>query len=209
MNTNLNHFIISSVQINYSKQPVAVFLLGANGSGKSSLRSYLNLADVQSNIDPDSLNRIAKYACKQNHQIYASKQAIRLFANAIDNNLNVCMESTLAGRSAMQRISQAKNRGYFVVAYFVGLCDVSINIERVKQRVALGGHDIERDLIIKRYKKSIDNLLNCYQFIDELHVIDNSNSYYELQFSKYHDQIVKYDLMSNWAKNIYLNLDSI
>ena len=206
MNTNLNHFIISRVQINYSHQPVAVFLLGANGSGKSSLRSYLNLADVQSNIDPDSLNRIAKYSHKDNHFIFASKQAIRLFANALNNNLNVCMESTLSGKSAMHRISLAKSKGYYVIAYFVGLSDVNTNIERVRQRVAAGGHDIERNLIIRRYQKSIDNLLTCYQFIDELHVIDNSKSYYELQFSKYRAQIVKYDLMSNWAKNIYAEI---
>lgn len=206
MNTNLNHYIISKIQLNYSEQPVAVFLLGANGSGKSSLRSFLNLAEIQTNIDPDALNRIAKYKHADNHLIFASKQALSLFSNAVNNSLNVCMESTLSGKSAMRRIELAKSKGYHVIAYFVGLSDVNINIERVRQRVLVGGHDIDRNLIINRYQTSIDNLLLCQNYIDELHVIDNSKSYYELQFSKYAKQVVQYDSMVDWSKNIYKKL---
>ena len=43
-------------------------------------------------------------------------------------------------------------------------------------------------------------------YIDELHVIDNSKSYYELQFSKYAKQVVQYDSMVDWSKNIYKKL---
>ncbi len=209
MNTNLNHSIISKIQINYTHQPIAVFLIGTNGSGKSSLRTFLNLAEIQTNIDPDALNRIAKYSRAANHLIYASKQALRLFSSAINNNLNVCMESTLSGKSAMRRIEIAKSKGYYVIAYFVGLSDVNINIERVRQRVLAGGHDIELNLIKSRYKKSVDNLLFCNKFIDELHVIDNSQSYYQLQFSKYAEQTIKYDSMENWSETIYKYLNDL
>ena len=170
------------------------------------LRSFLNLAEIQTNIDPDALNRIAKYKHADNHLIFASKQALRLYSHAISNSLNVCMESTLSVKSAMRRIALAKSKGYRVIAYFVGLSDVEINIERVRQRVLAGGHHIERNLIINRYQKSIDNLLLCHNLIDELHVIDNSKSYYELQFSRYAKQFVKYDSMAKWPKNIYKQL---
>ncbi|MEE9345450.1 MAG: hypothetical protein V3U88_07565 [Methylococcales bacterium] len=37
-----------------------------------------------------------------------------------------------------------------------------MSIERVAERVAHGGHDIPRETIIRRYYRSIDNLLNDY-----------------------------------------------
>jgi predicted ABC-type ATPase len=202
MHHHLNHAIISQVQIDYTHQPVAVFLLGANGSGKSSLRSYLDLSDIQTNIDPDALNRIAKYRAKDNYLMFASKQAIRLFNHALRSNLNVCMESTLSGQSAMNRIKVAKNHGYYVIAYFVGLSSVELNIERVRQRVLKGGHNIPNNLIVKRYQNSIDNLLHVYYCLDELHVIDNTQSHYELQFTRFKEKLVKYDVMRKWANSV-------
>ncbi len=203
MNSNLNHSVISQTQISHTDKPLAVFLLGADGSGKSSLREYLNLSSIQTNIDPDALNRIAKNTHNENYLLFASKQALTMFKHATQNHLNLCMESTLAGKSAMKRLSQAKKRGYRVLVYFVGLSKVELNIKRVAERVQKGGHNIDRKLIIKRYSESIENLIVSQKHIDELHVIDNSKDYYNVQFSKYDNQFIQYDRLENWAKELF------
>lgn len=208
MNTTINQFVVKSIQINLKHQPVAVFLLGANGSGKSSLRSYLDLADIQTNIDPDALNRIAKLRYHEHHLLFASKQAIKLYKNAIENGLNVCMESTFSGQSIIQRVNLAKCKGYYVQCYFMGLSDVNLNIERVKQRVLRGGHDIDQVLIEKRFTESVDNLVAYSNLFDELHVIDNSDEYYRVQFSCYQGRFVLYEPMEAWAKNIHQRLQN-
>ncbi|WP_119328544.1 hypothetical protein [Cysteiniphilum halobium] len=66
MNTTINHFVMQSIQASDDNAPIAIFLLGANGSGKSSLRAYLDLSNIQTNIDPDALNRIAMLKNKDN-----------------------------------------------------------------------------------------------------------------------------------------------
>ena len=213
MNTNLNHFIVQSIQIGKGEtffaptiQPVAIFLLGTNGSGKSSLRAYLDLSNIQTNIDPDALNRIARLKCKNNPLIFASKQALQLYKSALENGLNICMESTFSGKSILSRILRAKQQGYRTVCYFMGLENVALNIERVADRVKKGGHDIAKPLILKRYDESISNLIKHQTLFDELHVIDNSLDYYRLQFSRYQTQWIHYDETLAWAEEIYQQL---
>jgi predicted ABC-type ATPase len=203
MNHTINQALIDKVQLKHDHQPLACFLIGANGSGKSTLRNYLNLSEIQTNIDPYALNRIAQLKHTQHHQANSARQAINLYTHAIENNLNVCMESTLAGKGTIKRIKKAKANGYYSLGYFIGINDVSINIERVRMRVQKGGHDIPENLIHKRYRESIDNLLTIYQNFDELHILDNSNTYYQLQTSIYQGQLIYHtNLIESWVQDL-------
>ena len=48
-------------------------------------------------------------------------------------------------------------------------------IERVAERVSKGGHNIPRDIIIRRYYEGIDNLFRIYMpIVDTWMLIDNS-----------------------------------
>ncbi|WP_119344488.1 zeta toxin family protein [Facilibium subflavum] len=207
MNHTLNQAVIDKIQPDYQYQPLAVFLIGANGSGKSSLRKYIDLSDIQTNIDPDALNKITRLKQGKDDVIYASKQALLMYRYALENKLNVCLESTLAGKGTINRIYQAKSQGYYIVAYFMGLGSVDLNIERVKKRVLAGGHDIPENLIIKRYQESCDNLIKVTKAIDQLHVIDNSQPYFALQFSRFNQQyIVHQDKQIKWAERLFQTL---
>lgn len=182
MNHIINQEIINQIQLNYDNIPLAVFLLGTNGSGKSSLRNYLNLSDIQINIDPDVLNRIYKAKFPRNYQIEAGKQALKMYDDALSSGMNICLESTLAGHGTMQRIVAAKTQGYHTIAYYIGLNSIELNLERIAMRVARGGHDIAEALVRKRYFESADNLLKVMPSIDVLHVVDNSDAYFRQQF---------------------------
>ena len=48
-------------------------------------------------------------------------------------------------------------------------------IERVAERVSKGGHNIPRDIIIRRYYEGIDNLFRIYMpIVDTWVLVDNS-----------------------------------
>lgn len=101
MNHEINQAIVNKIQLSYDNIPLAVFLIGANGSGKSTLRNYLNLSDIQTNIDPNVLNRIFKIKHPQHYLIESAKQALTMYNHTMDNGLNICIESTLAGHGTM------------------------------------------------------------------------------------------------------------
>lgn len=203
-NHHFNKKLIEDIQIQYDHIPVAVYLLGANGSGKSTLRNYLNLSDIQTNIDSDLLNKIYQLKNHQHYLLEASKQALQMYAQALDAGLNVCLESTLAGHGTTRRIMRAKKAGYYTLGYFVGLNDVTLNLERIKARVEKGGHDIPEKVVKKRYHESIDNLQFILNQFDVLHVIDNSQDHYALQFSRYQNKPLKQytNNIVDWAKKL-------
>lgn len=194
MNNTINQALIDKIQLSYSNTPLAVFLIGANGSGKSTLRNYLNLTDIQTNIDPDVLNRIFKVKYTNTFQIESARLALSMYSLAMKSSLNICMESTLlSGNGTMQRIINAKQNGYFLIGYFIGLNDVKINLDRIRKRVASGGHNIEEKTVYKRYHESITNLLQVKNYFDNLHVIDNSYTHYKLQLSCYGSKTINYN----------------
>jgi predicted ABC-type ATPase len=49
-----------------------------------------------------------------------------------------------------------------------------ININRVRLRVAQGGHDVPEDKIVSRYSRSLDLLLPAIRETDRAYVFDNS-----------------------------------
>jgi predicted ABC-type ATPase len=185
MRNDNNRAVIDSLQSlsfeqnkEYNSAHAAIFLIGANGSGKSSLRHYLDLSNITTNIDPDDL----KLKNGGNHNL-AARQAIDYCAMAIKYRSNFCRESTLSGKTILEAIKKAKAAGYYVIGYFVGLDSVELNIDRIKNRVARGGHYIEDSLVKKRYSESLSNLADIFDQFDELHVLDNSGSCFSPQFS--------------------------
>ena len=52
--------------------------------------------------------------------------------------------------------------------------DPYVNVTRVEARVASGGHGVDREKIIKRYYKSLDNIKRLMVLCDILHVYDNT-----------------------------------
>ena len=48
-------------------------------------------------------------------------------------------------------------------------------MERVAERVSKGGHNIPRDIIVRRYYEGIENLFNIYMpIVDSWVLVDNS-----------------------------------
>lgn len=58
---------------------------------------------------------------------------------------------------------------------FFWLKNVQLAEERVKMRVSEGGHNIEPDVIKRRYRKGIKNLFDIYlPIVDHAFIVDNS-----------------------------------
>ena len=91
------------------------------------------------------------------------------------------METTLATRSITHLIKEAQKEGYFVTLLYFWLNTPDLAIERVKMRVAAGGHNIPESTIRRRYEAGIHNLFELYIPISDYWMIaDNSMSPMEI-----------------------------
>ncbi len=83
-------------------------------------------------------------------------------------------ESVFSHPDKINFIEKANKQGYRTYLYFVSTNSPEINIERVKERVSQGGHDVPEGKIRKRYKRSLDNLLPAMKLAYRTYIFDNS-----------------------------------
>jgi predicted ABC-type ATPase len=146
---------------------------GPNGAGKSTLRD-IGGDDVDVVIDPDRIARDLAPAGSEAVQIEAGRAAILLMRRCIAQRRSMSLETTLAGNTIIRRIYDAKLVGYEIWLRFVALKTALLHVDRVRQRVRKGGHDIPRDTILRRYENSLDNLPRLLGFVDHAIIADNS-----------------------------------
>ncbi|CAM4226731.1 hypothetical protein PAAL109150_16610 [Paenibacillus alkaliterrae] len=60
----------------------------------------------------------------------------------VDPERGFLVETTLAGGNVIRQMCEAKDNGFEVIMFYVGLGDYRLNIDRVAARVKNGGHDI-------------------------------------------------------------------
>jgi predicted ABC-type ATPase len=53
---------------------------------------------------------------------------------------------------------EVKALGWSVSLTYVGIDDPITNVQRVRSRVKVGGHDVPREDILRRYDRSLANL---------------------------------------------------
>jgi len=93
---------------------------------------------------------------------------------AIAEGTDYAFETTLGGRTITGLLQRAAEAGHRVRMWYVGLDTVERHLERVRARVARGGHDIPEDKIRERWDASRKNLVRLLPVLAELRLFDNS-----------------------------------
>ncbi len=158
----------------------AYIFAGVNGAGKSTL--YWNEiekgARLGQRINIDEI--VSSFGDWRNakDQARAARIALKLQKSYIKNNESFNQETTLCGKGIVRLFERLREKDFKICLYYVGVDSVAIAKERVKMRVAKGGHNINETLIEKRYTASLKNLKQILPFCDEVFLYDNS---YELK----------------------------
>jgi predicted ABC-type ATPase len=153
-------------------------LAGTNGAGKSSIGGEaLREAGVEF-FNPDEAARRIRAAQPGLTQTEVNSAAWhhgrRLLENAIADHLDFAFETTLGGETMTRLLEGASDAGLEVRVWYAALESPERHIERVRRRVAKGGHDIPEADIRRRYDQSRLNLIRLLPKLAELRVYDNS-----------------------------------
>lgn len=92
----------------------------------------------------------------------------------LEQRRNFTFESVMSHESKVRLLSEAQAAGYRTYLYYVATDDPLINISRVSNRVALGGHSVPEEKIISRYHRSLALLMDAIQVSNRAYVFDNS-----------------------------------
>lgn len=90
----------------------------------------------------------------------------------LEERQSFSIETTLASRTLLRVVERARNEGYSVKLVFLFLPFSSINELRVKQRVMLGGHNVDTDTIRRRHRLRLRYLMQYWEICTEGIVFD-------------------------------------
>ena len=92
----------------------------------------------------------------------------------LQQRLSFTFESVMSHPSKIALLQEAQRAGYRTYLYYVATDDPEINVSRVCNRVALGGHDVPEDKITSRYYRSLDLLMDAIRHSNRAYIFDNS-----------------------------------
>lgn len=149
---------------------------GVNGCGKSSLTGALKAerSDLGLLIDVDKL------AAQLGSPVEGGKAAVRKIDECLEKGISFTQETTLSGARTERTIRRAKERGYTIRLYYIGLDTMEESLGRIANRVAKGGHDIPREDVERRFSTRFADVLRVLPYCDEARFFDNDNGFVEV-----------------------------
>ena len=182
---------------------VLYIFAGVNGAGKSTLYNSENLDNeikYSTRINTDEIVRKIGDWKNNSDQIKAAKIAINLRNDCLQNGKSFNEETTLTGKTILKTIDKAKELGYELQLFYIGVNNPEIAKERIRNRVEKGGHNIADEIVEKIYYESLKNLKQVIKKFDEVYLYDNSIKYKHI-FSFINNKILYKDKNVNWSKD--------
>jgi predicted ABC-type ATPase len=124
---------------------------------------HLNLADGQLSFPGVEMNAYV-----------VSVIADFLRQKLLEQKVSFTFETVMSWPDKVELLKQAQTLGYRTYLYYIATEDPAINISRVRNRVALGGHPVPEDKIASRYYRSLDLLMDAIRHTDRAYIFDNS-----------------------------------
>lgn len=150
---------------------------GVNGVGKSSLTGVLKarMDDLGVIIDVDRL--VVQHG---GDPLAGGRAALAKINDCLQKGICFTQETTLSGKRTEQTAKEARERGYRIRLYYVGLDTVQESLQRIVNRVAKGGHNIPPKDVQRRFEGRFAALLAVLPYCDEATFFDNDNGFVEV-----------------------------
>ena len=156
---------------------------GCNGAGRTtaSFNILPDLLNCKEFVNADEIARGLSPFQPESVSIKAGRLMLKRIDELINSNQDFSFETTLSTKSFINTIENARSKGYYVTLIFFWLESIELAKDRVRKRVSEGGHNIEIDVIERRYKAGIKNLFSLYcNKVDSLLIYDSSKAESEL-----------------------------
>lgn len=157
--------------------PSLFIIAGCNGAGKTTASNTLlpKVLGITEFVNADNIAKGLSPFNQEGVALEAGRIMLTRIKELIRKKENFAFETTLATRSYVGLIKEAKKNGYKVHLQFFWLNSPELAIKRVQLRVKLGGHNIPVDVIRRRYKSGKNNFSQLYSgIVNEWSLFDNS-----------------------------------
>lgn len=150
------------------------FIGGVHGVGKSSFSGALRVvrSDLGIVVNPDCLTT----QCGGN-ECEGNKLAVEHIKRALKDGVDFTLETTLSDKYPKLLCKRAKEAGYYLRLYYIGLDTAEESIQRILNRVERGGHDTPTKDVEASFSHRFSDVLKILPYCDEAKFFDNDNGF--------------------------------
>jgi predicted ABC-type ATPase len=118
----------------------------------------------------------------------------------VSGTITFSYETVFSHESKLDFLKLAKKKGFTIYLYFVCTQDPKININRVKNRVEQGGHDVSEDKIESKYYRALKLLKEAFLLSDRAFIVDTTIDKGEIILEKKGDKVtILVDVIPEWV----------
>lgn len=199
------------------EQPKLFVFAGPNGAGKSALSAAM-LPPGTPVFDGDKEIALLRqrFPGLDSGNLYEAVNG-HIFSEWKDQiqarSMDCAFETNFRSADVMNSVNEFKNKGYEARLVYFGLDSLEASVERVKVRVAMGGHDVTLDNITANYNEGFKNLQNHFRDFDQVLLVKSFatdgqltmkfHSYLKIEKGQIKEQA---EQMPDWANVLAQNI---
>ncbi|MYB26839.1 MAG: AAA family ATPase [Candidatus Dadabacteria bacterium] len=151
-----------------------LIIAGPNGAGKTTFAkeflpneaTFINADLIAAGLNPSRPDLVA---------VQAGRLMLEMIHDCVERKKTFAFETTLSGHVYSRMIPVWQKNGYLVKLLFLRLPIPEMAIERVRQRVIEGGHDVPEQTVRRRFYSGWDNFQLIYRdMVDDWVLYDSS-----------------------------------
>jgi len=137
--------------------------------------SFLASKSIQLNSEDMQFHDNCLYFSRNSANSYVASVLIEFLRyRLLASQQSFTFETVMSHESKVRFLVDAQLAGFRTYLYFVATEDPVLNISRVRNRVAAGGHDVPDEKITERYYRSLGLLYDAIRNSNRAFVFDNS-----------------------------------
>ena len=145
-------------------KPTIYIIAGCNGAGKTTFAKEFLPHEVKCLrfYNADEIARGLSPLEPSAGAIKAGRLLLSEVRESIDRHETFAVESTLSGKTYVRIFERALSLGFELELHYLWLSNVEQAIARVRRRVRMGGHNVPTVDIRRRFKRSLNHLIEDY-----------------------------------------------
>lgn len=145
--------------------PSIILLAGPNGAGKTTaaptlLKGTLGIVEF---VNADTIAQGLAGFDPERASIPAGRVMLNRLKDLAEHRISFAFESTLASRTFAPWLRELIENGYDFHLVFLWLPTAAFAVDRVANRVKMGGHDVPEITIRRRYSAGLRNFFELYR----------------------------------------------
>ena len=160
-----------------NENPKIIVIAGCNGAGKSTIAPHLlrDAFGLKDFVNADVIAQGLSAFAPESVSMEAGRLMLKRLKDLAKERKSFSFETTLATRFYANWLTELQAQDFEFHLVFLWLESPELSFERVRERVASGGHNIPEDVIYRRYFKGLRNFFKLYKPIANTWTIfDNS-----------------------------------